>query len=159
VKSNTAYGVIQEFQRACREVKKDPSKISMWQPIIRQYRPTFLSQCENAIRWSNDFVEQQLATVMFAGQVDARKKAKAIVRKLTDYRGNKTHSRHIHFEECQAMGLKVEAIEANPDFQDLVLTVHHCFMNTLMNTNAFKLIENHLGSAIVKKHALVPVKQ
>ena len=55
-----AYGVIQEFRRACREIKRDPSKIEMWATIIGQYRPTFLSQCENAIARSNSFVEEQL---------------------------------------------------------------------------------------------------
>jgi ClpP class serine protease len=47
-----AYGVTQEFRRAFREVKDDPSKIALWQVIIGQYRPTFLGQCEKAIKWS-----------------------------------------------------------------------------------------------------------
>jgi len=77
-----AAGVIKEFQRACREVKKDSTKIGIWQTIIGQYRPTFLSRCENAIKWSNDFVQEQLATVMFEGDPDAVDKAKRAVRKL-----------------------------------------------------------------------------
>jgi ClpP class serine protease len=36
-----AHGVVQEFKRALREVKKDPSRIPIWQQIIGQYRPTF----------------------------------------------------------------------------------------------------------------------
>ena len=39
-----AVGIIKEFQKACREVKKYPERIPIWQAIIRQYRPTFLSQ-------------------------------------------------------------------------------------------------------------------
>jgi hypothetical protein len=34
--------------------------------------------------------------------------------------------------------------------QDLVLSIHHCYMNSLMNTSAYKMIENHLGIAMVK---------
>lgn len=41
-----AYGAIQEFRRAFREVKDDASRIPIWQVIVGQYRPTFLSQCE-----------------------------------------------------------------------------------------------------------------
>ncbi len=52
------------------------------------------------------------------------------------------------------MGLKVSLIEDDQNLQDLVLTVHHCFMHSLMNTSAFKMIENHKGSAFVK-HQLV----
>ena len=39
------HGVVQEFKRAVREVKKDPSMMMIWQQIIGQYRPTFLGQC------------------------------------------------------------------------------------------------------------------
>jgi ATP-dependent protease ClpP protease subunit len=146
-----AYGVIQEFKRACKEVKQDASRIPIWQPIIRQYEPTFLSQCENAIKWSNKFVGDQLIGTMFAGDTKARDKARKVVRHLTDFSGNRTHERHIHFDECKTIGLKVEAIEDDQDLQDLVLTVHHCFMHTMTNTNAFKIIENHLGAAFVKQ--------
>lgn len=146
-----AFGVIQEFKRACREVKKDSSKIYIWQSIISQYRPTFLSQCENAISWSNSFVQEQLENVMFENQSDAKEKSRQIVQKLTDYRGNKTHNRHIHYEECNDMGLNVEKLEVDNKFQDLVLTVHHCYMHSLMNTPSYKMIENHLGVALIKQ--------
>jgi hypothetical protein len=154
-----AYGVIQEFRQACREVRADPSKIPIWQAIIGQYRPTFLRQCKHAIDWSNSFVRHELESVMFEKDSSAGIKAKDIVRKLTDYRGNKTHNRHIHFDELQKMGLRVSLIENDPKLQDLVLTVHHCYMHSLMNTASFKMIENHLGSALVKQQQAVVVRQ
>lgn len=75
------YGVLEEFKQACKEVKKDPAKTPMWQAIIGQYRPTFLSRCKNAIDLSNDFVRKQLASVMFHGETNARVKASKVVRK------------------------------------------------------------------------------
>jgi len=149
-----AYGVIQEFKRAYKEIQKEPSKIALWNNIIGQYKPTFLSQCENAIKWSNEFVQEQLETVMFDGDANAKSKAKNIVRKLSDYRGNLRHERHIHLEECRKIGLKVERIEDDQELQDLVLTVHHCYMHSLMNTPSFKMIENHNGVALVKQQAV-----
>lgn len=151
------YGVIEEFKRAYREIKKDPTKKAVWEPILSNYRPTFLSQCENAIKWSNAFVQEQLETVMFEGEKGAKQTARGITRKLADYRGNKTHDRHIHFDECKAIGLKVERLEDDPKLQDLVLTVHHCFMHTLMNTPSLKIIENHRGTAFVKQQTIVQV--
>ena len=144
------YGVIREFQRAYREVKKDSGKLAIWQPILSQYRPTFLGQCENAVKWSNQFVKEQLEKVMFKGDLRRKEKAAKIVRELSNYQKNKVHNRHIHFEECQAMGLKVQALEQNEQLQDLVLTVHHCFMHSIMNSSAYKIIENHLGVALVR---------
>jgi hypothetical protein len=162
-----AYGVLREFERACKEVKRDPSKIPLWQSILSQYRPTFLGHCKNAIDLSNTFVKNQLANVMFRGQPGARRKADQIVRKLAHYGRNKTHDRHIHFEECEKMGLNVKLIEEAKDgngykddiLQDLILTVHHCYMHLLMNTPVFKVIENHQGVGFVKNQAMnVPTK-
>ena len=77
------------------------------------------------------------------------------VKKLTDFKGNKGHDRHIHDHECLEMGLKIKSIENEMvrtpgDFQDLVLTIHHCLMYSLSNTNRFKIIENQLGTGFVK---------
>jgi ClpP class serine protease len=149
-----AYGVREEFKRAVKEIKADPAKIAVWQPIISQYRPTFLGQCENAIKWSDTFVRKQLESVMFKGDPKAKQKARKIVAKLTDYRGNKSHERHIHFDECLGMGLAVELLEDDQPYQDAALTVHHCFMHTLMNTNAFKIIESHRGATFVKQQVV-----
>jgi hypothetical protein len=159
-----AYGVLKEFERACKEVKKDPSKVPLWQSIISKYHPTFLSQCKNAIDQSNTFVTKQLANVMFKGQADAHRKAARIVRDLADYGKNKAHDRHIHFEECQKIGLNVRLIEDAKDenghnddvFQDLILTVHHCYMHLMMNTQVFKAIDNHNGVGFSKQQAIIP---
>jgi hypothetical protein len=145
-----AYGVVAEFKRAIKEIRSDPRLIPIWQQIIGQYRPTFLSQCENAIAWSNQFVEQQLAEGMFGGEDDAKKKAKKITKALSDYAKNKSHERHLDAEECEKIGLKIKHFESDATLQDLVLTVHHCYMNLLMNTPAFKIIENQNGVALVK---------
>ena len=153
-----AQGVIKEFKRAIREIKRDPATISVWQPIISQYRPTFLSQCEQAIQWSNTFVESQLATVMFDGDPEANKKAVAIRKFLSDYSRNKTHDRHIHADECKQHGLKIIELEEDPKLQDLVLTIHHCYMHVFMNGPAYKVIENHLGRALIKNAGNTPTQ-
>ena len=136
-----AFSVIKEFLRASRAIKKDPSNTFVWQNIIGQYRPTFLSQCENAVRLSNDFVREQLANVMLGGTKNAAEKAAEITKKLSDYSGNKNHSRHIEVDECEEIGLVIERLEANPALQEKVLSVHHSFTITLSNTSAFKVIE------------------
>jgi ATP-dependent protease ClpP protease subunit len=150
-----AHGVVKEFKRAVREVKKDPDKLRIWQQIIGQYRPTFLSQCENGIKWASEFVEAELAAGMLAAHPNAKDRARAIAKKLANYQENKSHERHIHAEECEKIGLTIKKIEVDGDetFQDLILTVHHCYMHTLMNTNAFKVIENQTGVAFVKNTA------
>jgi hypothetical protein len=100
---------------------------------------------------------------MFRNQTRPQATAKAakVVRALTDFRKNGSHSRHIDYDECLKMGLTVRSIENDFDdeFQDLILTVHHCFMHTLMNTPTFKLIENHLGGTFAKMQLVVAQPQ
>lgn len=145
-----AAGVIQEFKQAAREIKRDTTRVAIWQPILSKYYPTFLSECENAIKWSSDFVRRQLETVMFEGLPDAEDRARQAVKALTNYRGNRGHDRHLHYDDCVAMKLKVSRIEDDKEFQDLVLTIHHCYMHSLANTPTFKIIENQLGRGFAK---------
>jgi hypothetical protein len=42
-------------------------------------------------------------------------------------------------------------MEDDDNLQDLILTIHHCYMQTLMNSKAYKIIENHLGVAFIKQ--------
>lgn len=154
-----AAGVKEEFERAIREITADPNTIHLWRTIIGQYRPTFLSQCENAVRMSKDFVRQQLQDVMFEGDSGGALKAKTITDALSDFTANKGHDRHIHADDCISLGLKVRMIESDPKLQDLVLTIHHCFMHQTTNSNAFKVIENHLGAAMIKQAQVQVVVQ
>jgi len=150
-----AQGVIDEFARAHKEIQADNTRLAVWQFIIGKYQPTFLSQCENSVKWSKEFVKNQLKEAMFGEEADSPEKDKKIieiVNRLTNYQENKSHEKHIHYEECEEIGLDVELIEDDSDLQDLILTVHHCYMHTLMNTPSYKIIENHLGTALVKHH-------
>lgn len=87
---------------------------------------------------------------MFKDHSDNEKKAEEITNKLSNFHDNKTHSRHIHVEECKKMGLNIVEIEQDQLLQDLILTVHHCYMHSLMNTPTFKIIENNNGIAFVR---------
>lgn len=150
-----AHGVIKEFERAHEEIKGDPSRLAVWQFVLQKYHPTFLTECQNAIDLSEEFVLRNLINVMFKGNKQAKIKAQNIVNYLTDYDGRKNHGRHINIDESKKIGLKIEELESDQDLQDLVLTVHHCFMHTLANTQAFKIIENHRGATMARMIALM----
>jgi len=87
---------------------------------------------------------------MFDGRSDAHALAQKAVGKLTDYARNKAHDRHLHIDECRDIGLDVLDLEADGELQDLVLTVHHCYMHVFQNTHAYKIIENQDGAALIK---------
>ena len=142
--------VKKEFDRALSEIKADPAMIQVWQFILQKYNPTFLAQCEQAVKWSEQFVLKHLKSTMFDGDANADSKADAIVKALSDVKTNMTHVRHIHIDECEAIGLKIERLENDQKLQNLVLTTHHCFIHSLELTGAAKIIENQQGRTFIK---------
>mgnify|MGYP001264937124 CR=1 FL=1 len=154
-----AHGVVEEFKRAHQEIRVDPSKASVWQPIINKYPPTFIGECEKAIQWSNEMVKEWLLSGMFSGQPDAEQKVANILEELSDHALTKSHARHLSFTKCQQMGLDVLALEDDPKLQDAVLSVHHSCIHTLSSTSAYKIIENQLGIAFIQMSKQVLVQQ
>ena len=150
-------GVIEEFNAAKDDIKKNPASAPLWQVIISKYHPTFLGDCKKAIDWSQTMVRQWLCDNMLADTDDPDTIASAIVEKLSSHAETFTHSRHIHMDECQKLGIKVSPLEdldkkeigGCRDLQDCVLTIHHTYMQTFSNSNAIKIIENHLGKAMI----------
>lgn len=146
-----AHGVLAEFKRALKEIREDPQTIPIWQTVVAKYHPTFIGECQNAIDWSTEIVTKWLEMNMFTGDEDSKLKAAKVVEKLGSHDDTKTHARHIHIDEAKSFGLNIKSLEADfpDDFQDTVLTVHHAFMHTFANSAAIRIIENHVGNAIV----------
>lgn len=154
IKGIPCVGAVQEVQKAYGDITKDPLMAHVWQPILNRYAPSFLQQCEWAIQRSEEFLREALKDGMLKGLPDKKKEAAVdkITTRLTDLNHNKAHERHIHYRECIDIGLTIQLLEDPADkmLQDRVLTVHHCFMHTLANTGAIKIIEDHRGRSIVK---------
>ena len=145
-----AHGVVEEFQRAKREIGENPASIPVWQPIIAKYSPTLIGECEKAIAWSNEMTKQWLRTGMFESQKSPDKKIDRILKELGDHALTKSHARHLSSERCQEMGLRVEKLEDDDELQDAVLSLHHACMLTFAATAAFKIIDNHKGNRLHK---------
>jgi len=52
-----AHGVLEEFTRAYNEMVNDPRTIPVWQPVIAKYGPTFIGECDKAVKWSTSLVK------------------------------------------------------------------------------------------------------
>jgi Serine dehydrogenase proteinase len=134
--------ILEEFDEALRQIKQDPDKIHVWRPILEQIPPTYISACKYAIEWSKEIGEKALIEGMFMGQPDAADRAKSIVDYFSSVDKQKHHSRHIHREDCENAGLVVKHFETDQEMQDMILSVHHSIMLSLMNTTAIKIICN-----------------
>ena len=143
------YGVLEEFRKALQAAEENPKTIPIWQTIIGKYHPSFIVECENAIRLSSEIVTRWLTTGMFAHSKNAMAKANKVVTALNDHMTTKVHARHIHADEALNIGLNIVPLEADDELQDLVLSIHHAFMSTFWGTNALKIIESDQGKAII----------
>ena len=150
-----AHGVVEEFNRAKMEVKRDNSTIPIWQPIIAKYPPAFIGECEKVIAWSNQMTSEWLQSGMFYDDTDTSHEDKIdkigkIIKELADHALTKSHARHLSIERCRDIGLKIAGLEKDQGLQDAVLSLHHACMLTFSATPALKIIENQMGIAYIK---------
>jgi ClpP class serine protease len=154
-----AQGVLDEIERAYKEITADAGRMNIWQFVLGKYTPAYIGQCQQAVDWSKDFVRSQLVRNMLSADAKKDEKANAIVNSLSNYSQNKAHNRHLHIDACKKLGLAIEELEQDEALQDLVLTVHHCFMNALSNTPSIKIVQNQLGAAYIRQMATGPYSQ
>jgi hypothetical protein len=145
-----AQAILQQFERAKTECK-DPQALAAWYPMLSQYGPDLLAQCENASRLSQSLVAGWLRQYMFKNDSKKLRKAPQIAKWLASHKNFMTHSRHIPRQDLQAKGLEIFNLENDQKEQDLFLSVFHATTHTFSGTLAVKIIENHLGKAFVQQ--------
>jgi hypothetical protein len=151
-----ARAVIEQFERAKKECGEDPSAIGAWFPILQQYAPALLEQCEKAEVLARSLVGKWLEDYMFGGKKDAAKKAHRLADYFANYELHESHSLGITREDARRRGAVVLDLEKDQNLQDLVLSVHHATLITFQGIAA-KIVENHMGRAFVELQQAVQV--
>ncbi len=80
-----AIAVLKEFEQAYNEIQADNTKIAVWRPILEKYPPTYLSQCDHAIKWSKQIGIDAVQHGMFNGEADAETKAEKVIEQLISH--------------------------------------------------------------------------
>jgi len=154
-----AYGVLAEVERAYKEINDDNSRYYVWNPILSAYSPSFLQRCRWAKESGRELVTGVLKSNVFSGiedEAERERRADEVFQYLAELSSSKGHDKHLHYQECSKM-LNIRMLEDkdNKASQDLVLTIHHCYMFTFSNTPALKIIENHKGQRWIKMMQVV----
>ncbi len=150
VQAIPAQAILDQFELAKSECE-NPKKLGSWLPILSQYGPALLIQCENALELSQQLVSEWLESYMFADTENADIISSEIAGKLADHKEFKSHGRHINRDKAKKMGLIIEDLEEDQEFQDYILSVFHATTHTFNGTNAVKIIENHNGMAFINQ--------
>jgi hypothetical protein len=142
--------VLAEFSEAKSELS-NPSNPNFlyWKLRLEKFPPTFPDLCQKAITWSETLAKKWLVENMLSTSDKKEQIADDIVRKISDPDTTYSHGRHMHLDQLESYGLKINRLEKDNDLQDLVLTVHHAYMHTFQNSSATKIVENHNGIATV----------
>jgi hypothetical protein len=144
-----ARAILEQFDKAKQECARDPSLIGAWLPILQQYGPSLLEQCEQAEALARRLARAWLAEYMFRDDPRRSAKARRAADYFADYSKHRSHAMGVGREEARRRGLRVVDLESDQALQDAVLSVHHATVHTFQGAAA-KIIENHLGRAFVK---------
>ncbi len=144
-----AQAILDQFDKAKKECA-DPTQLAVWVPMLSQYGPALLTQCEAALDLSKTLVRTWLSNFMFRRDRKGKEKAEQISEWLADHKDFKSHGRPIARDELKRHKLKVVALEKDKILQDLSLSVFHATTQTFTGTLAAKIVENHTGRAFIK---------
>lgn len=140
-------GILDEYSRAISDVAANPNALGIWQPIISKYHPTLIGDCENAVKWSKELATKWIKKVNSGiNMIDVEN---LFISHSTSY----SHSRHISRDECKTVGLNIEDLENNQDFQDAVLSLHHCYMILFDKWRYSKIVENQIGGRYLQTYS------
>ncbi len=157
VQAVPAQAIMEQFRKAQKDCADNPKNLNSWLPMLSQYGPALLVQCQNQIDFGRDLVKTWLGSYMFKGEDG--KKAEEISEFLSNHDNFKTHGKHISITQAKDIGLKIMDLESDQDLQEKVLSVFHATMHTL-NTTAVKVICNQNGNAFIKQFQIpLPRKQ
>ena len=145
-----AQAVLDQFDKALK-LGQDLDSFPAWLPMLEQYGPHLIVQCESAIEMSRELVEMWLKQYMLKNEEKCNDTAKDISEWLANHQDFKSHSRHIARDELIERGLIVEKLEIDHDLADSALSAFHATIQTLVGTPSIKIMENHLGRAYIKQ--------
>jgi len=151
-----ARAIIEQFEMAKTECAANPAVLGPWIPIIQQYGPALLKQCEMAETLSRNLVGEWLKTGMFAKKKNAQVLSDDAANYFASAKEHPSHGLGIDRDQARSKKVVVEDLEEDQDLQDAVLSVHHATMHTL-DGPAVKIIENHLGRAFVQSQQMVAI--
>ena len=154
--STPARAAIDQFERAAAEILVNPDRIRVWLPILRQYGPSFLQECQNAIELSETLVSSWLSKYMFKELPHAAERAGGVAGWLADHNNFKAHSRPVWPEQLLSVepALKIRRLrEEDQEFEAAVMDVYWAIDVTFGGTAAIKMIEHQAGSAYIKLSA------
>lgn len=147
---NPAHAILEQFKNAQKELAQDSEFLTAWLPILQQYGPSLLVECDNAIKLTETLVKTWLTSYMFQGQRNTAMKAANVSRFLANKK-HLSHGRAIPIDELQKRGVNVKkAADCSPSLSVILQDINLIVLQTFAITGAFKIFENHRGKGFYR---------
>lgn len=156
-RSLSAGGVVEQFERAKKDILDNAATAHVWYPILQSIGPALLQEAQNALDYGERMVAAWLEKYMFAGQADAKTRAAEIAKHFNAAHTHKSHGRRIDRMEARGAGVMVEDLEDSQDLQESVLTAYHLSTLAFERGPTTKLFHSSAGKVYVKGY--IPPQQ
>ena len=152
------WAIQEEWKKIDDEIGQNPAAVAKWAPIITQFGPSLLVECEQAVQLSHDLVSKWLAEGMLRTEPD---RVASVVDTLADHGRWRSHARAIGPDDIIALGLPVVDLRKpeHAELSERIWHAWHAVSLTIANTGAVKIFENSRGDTMVVTLQLQQVTQ
>lgn len=141
-----AQSLIDEFEAAKKDAVKNPKTMAAYEPILKQYAPSIVTICKNAVERSKILVKDWLVQYHHLKPQTAA----SIANWLGQHNKHKDHGRPLSITDLNAKKMNILRLEDNQQMQDAALSLYHAISYLFEIANISKIIENSAGKYIIK---------
>jgi hypothetical protein len=154
---HAAQSIIEQFEEGRNQILEDQRNVPIWGPILANLAPSLLVDCRHAIDLSKRLVRDWLRSYMFSNDENAESKAEKIVSFLSNLAYFKSHARRVTLKDLQDLETEVIDLNSNQELSNAVKEAYCAFDLTLSNTPAVRIVENHIGNAVIRTFSQAPI--
>ena len=142
--------IINEFNKAFKEVSTDPAKSLLWNERLKQIPFGIINSAEimkeNTLKYIKDLLGKRNRLN------NSEEKNEEIAKFLNDPSTHSSHGKGIGLKEAKQIGLNVKDLREDKGLEDSVLSIYHSAIILFEKTSAQKVIINHKGRKYINNY-------
>lgn len=159
----SARAIQEGFSKAREDIEKNTKLAHLWAPILQNMGPSLFLEAEKALAYSKELVANWLNKRMLnyiKNQQERRKKADEIASYFNaeDTPGHgqiHVHGQRIGTAKLREIGIILEFLEDDQNFQNYALTAYHLMTLIFENSFSLKFIASDRGKMWIKQESQV----
>ena len=149
-RQSPAGAIRDQFAKATKDLENNPALMPAWLPILQQYGPSLLVECENHIALSLELVANWLRSYMFREQPNPGRKARKVAKYLANDKLFRSHARRVGKSDLEKLDLNIIDTTDDATLHRAIQVLYVSLLVTFEGTGAYKLFENSEGAAHIR---------